>query len=48
LTSGWITLFMGDIGEGAYTKKKENNCQIKTIKICVHQDELADRLSVAI
>jgi hypothetical protein len=45
LTFDWITLFMGDMG----------NCQAKKIKIwswdplgSQHQDELADRPSVAI
>jgi hypothetical protein len=55
LTLGWVTLFMGDMGEEPYTEKKESNCQTKKFKIwpwalqrALHQGELAYRSSVAI
>jgi hypothetical protein len=33
LTLGWITLFMGDMGEGALHEEEKSNCQTKKIKI---------------
>jgi hypothetical protein len=53
MTLGWITLFMGDMGEGAL-HQEESNCQAKKIRNwswaplgARHQDELADRPLVA-
>jgi hypothetical protein len=39
VTLGWIALFMGDMGEGALNREDE---------VTVKQDELTDRLTVAI
>jgi hypothetical protein len=54
LTLGWITLFMGDMGEGALHREDEVTVKQK-IKIWLwaplgarHPDELADRTSVAV
>jgi hypothetical protein len=42
LTLGWITLFMGDMSEGALYEE-ERKCQTKKIKIWpLHQNELTD------
>jgi hypothetical protein len=42
LTLGWITLFMGDMGEGALHREDEVTVKQK------HEDELADRPLVAV
>jgi hypothetical protein len=53
LALGWITMFMGDMGEGAPHREDEVTVEQK-IKMWLgaplaarHQDELADRPSVA-
>jgi hypothetical protein len=48
LTLGWITLFMGDIGGAAL--HREDEVTVKQSELAdgaLHQDELADRPSVA-
>jgi hypothetical protein len=46
VTLGWIALFMGDMGEGAL--QREDEVTVKQRMGARHQDELADRPSVAI
>jgi hypothetical protein len=52
---GWITLFMGDMGEGALHEEESQYFQTKKINIwsfvpqgAQHQHEIADWPSVAI